>query len=140
MATSIQEIGELTESFNHAGAAIREARRTLQHAYVEFVGSLASALDARDPYTAGHSRRVSEYSLAIGRELGLDADVLDELRIGALLHDIGKIGVPDKILQKPGALNKEEFASPPRASHHRPPHSRRRQGIPSLPSGRRAAS
>ena len=57
LASSIQEIGELTESFNHAGAAI-EARRTLQHAYVEFVGSLASALDARDPYTAGHSRRV----------------------------------------------------------------------------------
>jgi HD-GYP domain-containing protein (c-di-GMP phosphodiesterase class II) len=100
----------LTDSFNHAGAAIREARDTLQHAYVEFVGSLASALDARDPYTAGHSRRVSEYSLAIGRQLGLDADQLDELRIGALLHDIGKIGIPDKVLQKVGALTNEEFA------------------------------
>jgi HD-GYP domain-containing protein (c-di-GMP phosphodiesterase class II) len=110
LASSIHEIGELTESFNHAGAAIREARRTLQHAYVEFVGSLASALDARDPYTAGHSRRVSEYSLAIGRQLGLDGDQLDELRIGALLHDIGKIGVPDKILQKAGALTNDEFA------------------------------
>ena len=110
LATSIQEIGELTESFNHAGAAIRDARRTLQHAYVEFVGSLASALDARDPYTAGHSRRVSEYSLAIGRQLNLDSDQLDELRIGALLHDIGKIGIPDKVLQKAGALNNEEFA------------------------------
>jgi HD-GYP domain-containing protein (c-di-GMP phosphodiesterase class II) len=110
LASSIQEIGELTDSFNHAGAAIREARDTLQHAYVEFVGSLASALDARDPYTAGHSRRVSEYSLAIGRQLGLDADQLDELRIGALLHDIGKIGIPDKVLQKVGALTNEEFA------------------------------
>ena len=110
LATSIQEIGELTESFNQAGAAIREGRRTLQRAYVEFVGSLASALDARDPYTAGHSRRVSEYSLAIGRQLGLDAEQLDELRIGALLHDIGKIGIPDKVLQKPGALTNEEFA------------------------------
>jgi HD-GYP domain-containing protein (c-di-GMP phosphodiesterase class II) len=109
LATSIQEIGELTESFNHAGAAIREARRTLQHAYVEFVGSLASALDARDPYTAGHSRRVAEYSLAIGRQLELNQDQLDELRIGALLHDIGKIGIPDKILQKVGALTNEEF-------------------------------
>jgi HD-GYP domain-containing protein (c-di-GMP phosphodiesterase class II) len=109
LATSIQEIGELAESFNHAGAAIQEARRTLQLAYVEFVGSLASALDARDPYTAGHSRRVSEYSLAIGRQLELDADQLDELRIGALLHDIGKIGIPDKILQKAGALTNEEF-------------------------------
>ena len=110
LASSIQEIGELTESFNHAGAAIREARRSLQHAYVEFVGSLASALDARDPYTAGHSRRVSEYSLAIGRQLNLAEEQLDELRIGALLHDIGKIGVPDKILQKAGMLSNEEFA------------------------------
>lgn len=110
LATSIQEIGELTESFNHAGAAIRDARQTLQRAYVEFVGSLASALDARDPYTAGHSRRVSEYSLAIGRQLNLNADQLDDLRIGALLHDIGKIGIPDKILLKAGALSNEEFA------------------------------
>jgi HD-GYP domain-containing protein (c-di-GMP phosphodiesterase class II) len=110
LATSIQEIGELTESFNHAGAAIRDARLTLQRAYVEFVGSLASALDARDPYTAGHSRRVSEYSLAIGRKLNLDSDQLDDLRIGALLHDIGKIGIPDKILLKAGALSNEEFA------------------------------
>jgi HD-GYP domain-containing protein (c-di-GMP phosphodiesterase class II) len=109
-ASSIQEIGELTESFNRAGAAIWDGRRTLQHAYVEFVGSLASALDARDTYTAGHSHRVSEYSLAIGRQLNLNADELDELRIGALLHDIGKIGVPDKILQKPGRLTDEEFA------------------------------
>jgi HD-GYP domain-containing protein (c-di-GMP phosphodiesterase class II) len=110
LASSIQEIGELTESFNHAGSAIREARRSLQHAYVEFVGSLASALDARDPYTAGHSRRVSEYSLAIGKQLDLPQEQLDDLRIGALLHDIGKIGVADKILQKAGALNNEEFA------------------------------
>lgn len=110
VTTSIQEIGELTESFNHAGAAIREARRTLQHAYVEFVGSLANALDARDPYTAGHSRRVAEYSLAIGRQLHLDQEQLDDLRIGALLHDIGKIGIPDTVLQKPGALSNDEFA------------------------------
>jgi HD-GYP domain-containing protein (c-di-GMP phosphodiesterase class II) len=110
LATSIQEIRELTDSFNHAGAAIREARRTLQHAYVEFVGSLASALDARDPYTAGHIRRVSEYALAIGRQLNLAEERLDDLRIGALLHDIGKIGIPDQILQKAGALTNEEFA------------------------------
>src|ERR1700722_8063386 len=110
LATSIQEIGELTESFNHAGPAISAARGTLQHAYLDLAGSLARALDARAPYTAGHSRRVSEYSLAIGRHLGFDSDQLDNLRIGALLHDIGKIGIPDKILQKAGALNNEEFA------------------------------
>jgi HD-GYP domain-containing protein (c-di-GMP phosphodiesterase class II) len=106
----IQEIRELTESFNRAAAAIREARDGLHRAYVEFVGSLASALDARDRYTAGHSRRVSEFSCAIGSAMNLSARELDEIRIGALLHDIGKIGICDSVLQKPGRLTKEEFA------------------------------
>src|SRR5258705_284728 len=63
----ILELRDLTESFNRAATAIREARESLHQAYVEFVGSLASALDARDRYTAGHSRPVSEYSRAIGQ-------------------------------------------------------------------------
>jgi hypothetical protein len=107
---SVQEIRELTESFNRAAAAIRDAREGLHQAYVEFVGSLASALDVRDRYTAGHSRRVSEYACAIGRAMNLTADEMEELRIGALLHDIGKIGIADSVLQKPGRLNKEELA------------------------------
>jgi HD-GYP domain-containing protein (c-di-GMP phosphodiesterase class II) len=106
----VQEIRQLTDSFNRAAAAIREARQRLHRAYVEFVGSLASALDARDRYTAGHSRRVSEYSCAIGRMMNLSADELEELRIGALLHDIGKIGIADSVLQKPGPLSQEEQA------------------------------
>jgi HD-GYP domain-containing protein (c-di-GMP phosphodiesterase class II) len=77
---------------------------------VEFVGSLASALDARDRYTAGHSRRVSEYSCAIAQALGVTGRELDEIRMGALLHDIGKIGIADSVLQKPGVLSKEEHA------------------------------
>ncbi len=106
----IQEIRDLTESFNRAAAAIREARDSLHRAYVEFVGSLASALDARDRYTSGHSRRVSQLSCAIAQHLGLPPGEWDEVRIGALLHDIGKIGVPDSVLQKAGRLTKEEFA------------------------------
>jgi putative nucleotidyltransferase with HDIG domain len=100
----------LTESFNRAAASIREGRENLNHAYVEFVESLASALDARDRYTAGHSHRVSELSRALAREMGLSREVVERVRIGALLHDIGKIGVADSVLQKPGALTPAEFA------------------------------
>jgi HD-GYP domain-containing protein (c-di-GMP phosphodiesterase class II) len=108
--TPIHEISELTEGFNRAGRAIREGRENLHCAYVEFVGSLANALDARDAYTAGHSRRVSEYSCAIAGAMHFTAASLDEIRIGALLHDIGKIGISDSALQKPGKLTPEEWA------------------------------
>jgi HD-GYP domain-containing protein (c-di-GMP phosphodiesterase class II) len=106
----VREIQELTAGFNRAAGAIREARRNLQLAYVEFVGSLASALDARDRYTSGHSGRVSELSCATAVAMGVQGEQLDEIRIGALLHDIGKIGISDTVLQKPGRLTAEEFA------------------------------
>ena len=106
----IREIKELTSSFNQAAGAIQEARSNLQRAYVGFVGTLASALDARDRYTAGHSRRVSDLSCAIAMAIGMTGERLEEVRIGALLHDIGKIGVPDAVLQKPGRLTDAEFA------------------------------
>jgi HD-GYP domain-containing protein (c-di-GMP phosphodiesterase class II) len=108
--SSIREIQELTASFNRAAGAIREGRQNLQSAYLEFVGSLASALDARDQYTAGHSGRVSELSCATAMALGVAGDEVNDIRIGALLHDIGKIGISDMILQKPGKLTDQEFA------------------------------
>jgi putative nucleotidyltransferase with HDIG domain len=80
----------------------------LSEAVVEFIESLTSALDARDPYTAGHSRRVSQYACAIARAIQLPPQEIEVIRIGALLHDIGKIGVRDSILQKPGKLTEEE--------------------------------
>lgn len=104
------EIQGLTESFNRTAATIRESRENLTLAYVEFVQSLASALDARDPYTAGHSNRVSEMSRAIARSMSLPPETVERVRVGALLHDIGKIGVPDRLLRKPDRLTPEEFA------------------------------
>jgi HD-GYP domain-containing protein (c-di-GMP phosphodiesterase class II) len=77
-----------------------------------FLGSiqmLAGAVDEKDPYTRGHSDRVTRYSLMIGKELGLDAAFLETLQISAQLHDVGKIGIEDRILKKPGALDAEEF-------------------------------
>ena len=104
----IHEIRELEESFNRAAAAIEEGHMRLQRANVEFIESMASALDARDPYTAGHSRRVSQHACTLAQALNLPPAQMHEIRIGALLHDIGKIGVTDAILLKPGRLTTEE--------------------------------
>ncbi len=71
--------------------------------------ALVAAIDAKDPYTEGHSQRVSDFSVAIARELDLSNEMIHHIRIGSLLHDVGKIGVPDAILKKPGKLTSEEF-------------------------------
>jgi HD-GYP domain-containing protein (c-di-GMP phosphodiesterase class II) len=108
--SSILEIRELAEIYNRAAVSVRAAGEDLESAYLEFVGSLANALDARDQYTSGHSRRVSELSCATAAAMQLDAADVERIRIGALLHDIGKIGISDSVLQKPGKLTVEEFA------------------------------
>jgi HD-GYP domain-containing protein (c-di-GMP phosphodiesterase class II) len=108
--SSTREIRELTSGYNRAATAIRQAGDNLRNAYIEFVGSLANALDARDRYTAGHSHRVSELACATAVALGLPPEEVHDIRIGSLLHDIGKIGVPDRVLQKSGRLTDEEFA------------------------------
>jgi putative nucleotidyltransferase with HDIG domain len=77
--------------------------------FLDFIKALASAIDAKDPYTRGHSQRVSDYAVAIASELGLEGDALMDIRVGSLLHDIGKIGVPDHILAKPGTLSDDEY-------------------------------
>jgi putative nucleotidyltransferase with HDIG domain len=88
---------------------LAHAEAETQAAYLGAIHALAAALDARDPYTAGHSDRVSALSVLIAREMGLpDADV-DVIRLGALLHDIGKIGISDEVLRKPAPLTFAEF-------------------------------
>ena len=106
---NVAEVQELARSYNQAAAAVRGAHNGLQSAYVEFVYALANALDARDRYTAGHSKRVSDLSCRIAAAMELSEEDTDRLRIGALLHDIGKIGVSDVLLQKPGRLTDDEF-------------------------------
>jgi putative nucleotidyltransferase with HDIG domain len=111
------EISELAENFNKMAGDIEEYIERLKEAAEEnrelFIGSirmLAAAIDEKDPYTRGHSGRVAKYSTLIAQELGLSAAELDTLRISALLHDVGKIGVEDRVLKKPGSLTAEEFA------------------------------
>ncbi len=106
---SSQEVDALTDTFNTMMQSVVAAEAETQSAYVGAIRALAMALDARDPYTAGHSERVSAISVAIGRQMRLDDEQLEVLRLGALLHDIGKIGVSDDVLRKPGALTPDEF-------------------------------
>lgn len=95
--------GSLAHALENARLYSRQRR-----IFVETVIALAEAVERRDPYTGGHLHRVVAYSLALGEALGLDLDALEELRLGATLHDIGKIGVPDAVLLKAGPLDETE--------------------------------
>jgi HD-GYP domain-containing protein (c-di-GMP phosphodiesterase class II) len=110
------ELGELGDSFNLMTDQLEQFVADLRNAADEnlqlFLGTvkaLAAAIDGKDPYTRGHSERVARFSLAIGERLELPEDELEKLRISAILHDVGKIGIDDSILKKPSALTIEEF-------------------------------
>ncbi len=110
------EIAQLAANFNHMAGSIETLVRRLKHAlrqnqelFLETIRTLATAIDAKDPYTRGHSERVSSYSMAIARALGLDSDQVFRVRIAAILHDVGKLGIRDNILNKPGGLTDAEY-------------------------------
>jgi len=110
------EIGELAQTFNTMSEELERFVEDLKRAADEnralFMGSiqmLAGAVDEKDPYTRGHSDRVTRYSLLIAREMNLPQSFMETLQISAQLHDVGKIGIEDHILKKPGALTEEEF-------------------------------
>lgn len=89
---------------------LAESNEKLEQAYLDMVQTLRYTVEAKDPYTRGHSDRVSEYSVLIGEKLGLSEEQIKVLRIGGLFHDIGKIGIPDSILQKQAKLTDEEYS------------------------------
>jgi putative nucleotidyltransferase with HDIG domain len=114
--TRRDQIGELAYTFNHMSRELlgydQENKRLIQAleaGYLATISSLASTIDAKDPYTRGHSQRVSYWSVEIGREMGLEGDDLRALEYGGLLHDIGKIGVSEPILRKAAPLTPEEM-------------------------------
>jgi putative nucleotidyltransferase with HDIG domain len=86
-----------------------DSYRRLQERSLEAIASLNATVDARDPYTAGHSARVQRIALAVADELGLKRDRVEAVRYGSLFHDIGKIAVPDAILSKPASLTPQEY-------------------------------
>ena len=110
------EIGELAQTFNSMSEELERFVEDLKRAADEnralFMGSiqmLAGAVDEKDPYTRGHSDRVTRYSLMIAKEMELPSSFMEILQVSAQLHDVGKIGIEDHILKKPGALTEEEF-------------------------------
>ena len=114
--TSRTELGDLGNSFNIMTDQIEKFIGDLQRSAEEnrelFIGTvkaLAAAIDGKDPYTRGHSERVSRFSMAIAQRLGLPDEEIEKIRISALLHDVGKISIDDKILKKPAALTDEEY-------------------------------
>ena len=110
------EIGELASTFNIMSEELEQFVLDLKRAANEnlelFMGSiqmLAGAVDEKDPYTRGHSDRVTRYSVLIAKEMQQPDDFIETVRVAAQLHDVGKIGIEDRILKKPGALTPEEF-------------------------------
>jgi HD-GYP domain-containing protein (c-di-GMP phosphodiesterase class II) len=110
------ELRELGSSFNRMTDQIeiyiQDLQRSAQENRELFLGTvkaLAAAIDGKDPYTRGHSERVSRFSVATAEGLGLEADEIEKIRISALLHDVGKISIDDNILKKPGALDDREY-------------------------------
>ena len=93
----------------HLEERVAQQAGQIESLLLDALRSLAAAIETRDDYTGGHVERVARYAAATGRELGLSGDDLRALWIGALLHDVGKIGVPDEVLKKPGALTAEEY-------------------------------
>jgi HD-GYP domain-containing protein (c-di-GMP phosphodiesterase class II) len=110
------EIGELASTFNlmseeleHFVLDLKRAAAENRELFMNSIQMLAGAVDEKDPYTRGHSDRVTKYSVLIAKEMGLPEEFQEIVRVSAQLHDVGKIGIEDRILKKPGALTAEEF-------------------------------
>ena len=110
------ELGELGDSFNqmtsqleHFIADLTSAAQENRQLFLGTVKALAAAIDGKDPYTRGHSERVARFSVAISQGLQLPDEEIEKIRVSALLHDVGKIGIDDNILKKPSALTADEF-------------------------------
>jgi putative nucleotidyltransferase with HDIG domain len=103
------EVQIFQEAFRHMLDSIDESQRARERSYVEAVGAVVAAIDRRDHQSAGHSYRVAFFAVALAQEMGFQGDTLRAIEWGALLHDVGKIAVPDAILRKVGPLTDEEW-------------------------------
>lgn len=106
---AIKSVEQLRE-INRINSELSDAYSELEKAYLEMIETLRFTVEAKDPYTRGHSDRVSEFSALIGKYMGLAESEIDTLRVGGLFHDIGKIGIPDSILLKDSKLTDEEYS------------------------------
>jgi putative two-component system response regulator len=100
---------ELREYQQFLEEKVKEQKTEMRRLFLGAIDALVSALEAKDKYTGGHSRRVTEIAVAVGKELGLSAQEMEDLRWGSLLHDIGKIAINEAVQNKPGKLTSEEY-------------------------------
>ena len=107
---STKKLRKAAETIRSQNVSLEQANRLLKERSTAAMESLSATVDARDAYTAGHSRRVQQLALAVGRELGLSQAELDLLGHAALFHDIGKLAIPDAVLLKPASLTSDEWA------------------------------
>lgn len=110
------EIGELAQTFNKMAEDIQHyigdltaASEKNRQLFIDSIDMIAAAVDAKDPYTKGHSARVAQYAVILACELGQSEEEVGKVQIAATLHDVGKIGIEDRVLKKPGLLTNEEF-------------------------------
>jgi len=106
---SRSEVGQLAGTFNQMAERLEKYDRNMRELFISTIKALAAAIDAKDPYTRGHSQRVAQISLELAKEMGLSPAEQQQVNIAALLHDVGKIGIEDRILQKPTDLTPEEY-------------------------------
>ena len=104
-----EELEALNGELNEYADNLTKKNEELRKMSMQTIMTIANTIDAKDEYTRGHSRRVAEYSARIAEELGFQGDELRDIRFIGLLHDIGKIGVPDNVLNKAGKLSREEY-------------------------------
>jgi putative nucleotidyltransferase with HDIG domain len=109
LRASHRELEAANEQLRVALSENEQLLERTKRAYLSTITSLARTIEAKDPYTGGHTERVAEYAIMLARELGMGDDDLHAIEVGAVIHDIGKIGIPDRILLKPGRLDSEEF-------------------------------
>ncbi len=107
--SGIKSVAQMNE-IKRINDELSDTYEKLEQAYMESIQTVRYTVEAKDTYTRGHSDRVSEYSVLIGQKLGLPEEDIRRLRIGGLFHDVGKIGVPDNILQKNGKLTDDEYS------------------------------
>jgi putative nucleotidyltransferase with HDIG domain len=108
--SSVAELRRSHAELERANAQLQQLLASTKDRYLSTIASLARTIEAKDPYTGGHTERVGDYTLMLARELGFGEEELEAVEMGAIIHDIGKIGIPDRILLKPGRLDTDEFS------------------------------
>jgi putative nucleotidyltransferase with HDIG domain len=107
---SMRELRRMNQELTRANREVASANQAIHRLNDELFLTLAKVIDARDPYAAGHAAKVADYATAIAAELGLPPERIEHIRQAALLHDIGKLSIPERILNKPASLTAEEYA------------------------------